>query len=112
MVEKADKILKKVLKNDFLNFLDFIADRLTEKLGEDHDVLVGILFMNIYKILIVKIAVDLKNGKSLETLNDIYLPKNMKNILYDSIFDFYNTYKIYIDAVVEYLKINNLDIDI
>lgn len=112
MVEKADKILKKVLKNDFLDFLDFIADILTEKLGKNHDVLVGILFMNIYKILIFKIAVDLKNGKSLEILNDIYISKNMKNILYDSIFDFYNTYQIYIDAVTEYLKINNLDINI
>lgn len=111
-VENANEILKKVLKNNFLDFLDFITDRLDEKLGEDHCVITGIIFMNIYKILIVNIGASLKAGIKLETLNDMYPPKNMKNILYDSIFEFYDTYQIYINAVTKYIESNNLDIDI
>lgn len=104
-VSTANSILKKVYEpKEFLDLLNFLTDRIDEKLGEDHDVVVKILFMNVYKVYIVEIGKRLSKGDNLKTIEKEITDNKMRIIHYNSLKDFYNTYREYIEAVSEYMK--------
>lgn len=106
-LKTANIILKKVLGNKgFLELLDFMVDRLNEKLGEDHCVLTGITYSNFYKIAIAEIGLLLSKGYDLEKIECRYTKNIMKKLLYNSLEDFYNTYKNYIETVKKYIQDN------
>lgn len=103
------KILKQILgRKRMAKLLDYITDELDKFLGKEHNVFIGIIFMDYYKEIILKMGLYMGKGYKFSNFSKLLPLMYKSKILYNSLEEFYITYKEYIDIIKEYVKNNYL----
>ena len=107
-LKKSDDILKKILGEErFKELSDFTLNVLDNRIGKKYCEFDGAVIKRLTNKFIVHIGYTLAQNKTIEDFENMCSPIYKVFIYFNSIQEFYDTYKEYIDDVKLYYKNDN-----
>lgn len=106
-LQKSYEILKKILREEGLEkLLEHTSNILNEKLAAEHSLFDEVVIGGVINKFIVHIGYSLSKEKTIEDFEKMCNPIYRDFIHFNSIQEFYDTYKEFIDAVKIYYTNN------